>query len=108
MQQKKRKEKIEEEESSESDSDSFEEMDKFTFVEVERKDKWTISPNNPYYRIWEKWIVIVCVYTTLAYPYYTANDFPLANSWGIFMLIFFECCFLIQMFLKFFLQEIDE
>ena len=50
-------------------------------------------------------IMITCIYSTLIYPYYTANEFP--NGWRLYLLLTCEFIYLIDMVIHFFLQDLD-
>ena len=56
------------------------------------------------YKIWKIVKILACCYTTHLYPYYAANEFPGFDSgFEIWILIFFEAIFGIDLVLNFFL-----
>ena len=51
--------------------------------------------------------MIICTYSTLMYPYYTANEFPQFGTRAFFFLWGCELIYLIDMVIHFFLQDLD-
>jgi hypothetical protein len=63
--------------------------------------------DNRYYRVFNIIKLVACVLTTILYPFYTINGFPLGGRrfWGLVAL---EFIFFIEIILKFFVQRHDE
>ena len=65
------------EESSEHDSKDHHDHSHTDGSSYEKaRSKWTLRRDNSYYKAWQIVIMIICTYSTLMYPYYTANEFP--------------------------------
>lgn len=75
---------------------------------MRKRASWTISPNDTWYRIFNKIKIICCLYSVLAYPYYIIVDVPEYYSKIFWLIIGVECVFIIEIMLGFFLQETNE
>lgn len=74
----------------------------------ELKTKWTVRQDTHAFRFWHMFIAANCLYTSLAYPYYTINEFPAVLSLEWSALLLSESCFFTDIVIKFFKQEVDE
>ena len=70
--------------------------------------KYTIRQDTSTYQIWHFMSVLACLWSSLAYPYYTMISFRIEITWSVIFLMLTELFFLIDMVLCFFKQEIDE
>lgn len=57
--------------------------------------------------IWQIVIMIICTYSTIMYPYYTANEFPAFWTEQFYLLWGCELIYLIDIVIHFFLQDLD-
>jgi len=57
--------------------------------------------------VWQNIILLVCGYSTILYPYYTANEFPTLGSRPSILLLFCETVYFIDIVINFFLQDLD-
>jgi hypothetical protein len=75
--------------------------------EIEPVDKWTLRQDSTSYRVWQNIILLVCGYSTILYPFYTANEFPTLGSRYLILLLICEAVYFIDIIIKFFLQDLD-
>ena len=60
------------------------------------------------YGFWNIFVMINGLYSGIAYPYFTVNNFPYYGSASFQVIIFSEAMFFLDILLCFFKQELDE
>ena len=73
-----------------------------------KRSSWTLKQDNQCFKCWNIFKLFVCFITTMMYPYYSVNGFPVLWSTQFIFLVFLELVFGFEIILKFFLQELDE
>lgn len=75
---------------------------------VRVRAKYTLRQDTVCFKIWNILKLIVCLVTTLQYPYYSVNGFPEIYTSQFWQLMMLEAVFGLDILLRFFLQELDE
>lgn len=70
---------------------------------VRIKAKYTLRQDTLYFKIWNIVKLIVCLVTTLLYPYYSVNGFPDLYTSEFWQLVTLEAVFSLEILLRFFL-----
>lgn len=67
-----------------------------------QRAKYTFRQDTVAYQIWHIVIVLVCLYTSIIYPYYNMAGFPGFYESGFWILVVAEAFFFIEMIVNFF------
>ena len=70
---------------------------------VRVRAKYTLRQDTLYFKIWNILKLIVCLVTTLLYPYYSVNGFPEVYTNSFWQLLILEAVFTLEILMRFFL-----
>ena len=74
----------------------------------QKRAKYTIDPSETWYRMWHIIIILNSLYSSIVYPHYTMNGFPLYHQYDFALLGISEGFFIIDIIFNFIKQGIDE
>ena len=76
--------------------------------QLDEHTKFTLRQDNMFFGLWNILIIFNEVYSAIAYPYFTVNDFPNFSHVSLWVIFISEFIFLINIVLSFFKQDLDE
>ena len=74
----------------------------------QKRAKYTIDQKECWYRIWHMILILNSLYSSIVYPHYTMNGFPVYGEGAFALLGFSEGFFIIDIIFNFIKQGIDE